>query len=65
MSLPDVREASSRGAVLLALEMIGEIKSIEKQTTPKGQEFKYNKKQHAIYAKARERHEHFYDLLCR
>jgi len=63
MSLPDVREASSRGAVLLALETIGKIESIEKVETPKGREFKFDKKRHAIYQKARERHQRFYDLL--
>ena len=63
MNLPDTREASSRGAVLLALEMIGKIESIEKQSTPKGREFKFDKKRNAIYRKARERHEKFYDLL--
>lgn len=63
MSLPDTREASSRGAVLLALEMIGKIESIEKQETPKGREFKFDKKRNAIYKKARERHEKFYNLL--
>jgi gluconokinase len=63
MSLPDVREASSRGAVLLALETIGKIKSIDKIATPKGREFKFDKKRHAIYKKARERHKKFYDLL--
>ncbi len=63
MSLPDVREASSRGAVLLALEMIGKIESIEKIATPKGREFKFDKKRNAIYRKARNRHEKFYKLL--
>lgn len=63
MSLPDVREASSRGAVLHALEMIGKIKSIEKIETSKGREFKFNKKRNAIYKKARERHKKFYHLL--
>jgi len=63
LSLPDVREASSRGAVLLALEMIGKIESIEKIETPKGREFKFDKKRHAIYKKARDRHEKFYELL--
>jgi sugar (pentulose or hexulose) kinase len=63
MCLPDVREASSRGAVLLALEMIGKIKSIEEIETPKGQEYKFNKKRNAIYKKARKRHENFYKLL--
>lgn len=63
MNLPDTREASSRGAVLLALETLGKIESIEKQETPKGREFKFDKKRNAIYKKARERHEKFYDLL--
>jgi gluconokinase len=63
MSLPDTREASSRGAVLLALETIGKIGSIEKTSTPKGQGFKFDKKRHAIYSKARVRHEKYYKLL--
>ena len=63
MSLPDVREASSRGAVLLALESLGKIESIEKQLTPKGRQFKFDKKRNAIYRKARDRHEKFYKLL--
>jgi gluconokinase len=63
MSLPDTREASSRGAVLLALETIGKIKSIEKQETPKGQQFKFDKKRSAVYKIARNRHEKFYRLL--
>lgn len=63
LSLPDVREASSRGAVLLALETIGKIESIEKQATPKGREFKFDKKRNAIYRKARTKHKKFYDIL--
>jgi len=63
MSLPDTREASSRGAVLLALEIIGKIKDIEEIATPKGREFKFNKKRNAIYKRARERHGRFYELL--
>ncbi len=63
MSLPDVREASSRGAVLLALEMTGKIESIEKRETPKGREFNFDKRRNTIYRKARTRHEKFYELL--
>ena len=63
MSLPDVREASSRGAVLLALETIGKIKSVENIATPKGKSFKFDKKQTAIYKKAQRRHQEFYNLL--
>ncbi len=65
LSLPDVREASSRGAVLHALEMISKIESIEKIGTPKGREFKFDKKRNAIYKKARQRHEKFYDVLVK
>lgn len=65
LTLPETQEASGRGAVLLALEAIGEIKSIADLQTPKGQSFKFNKKRHIIYRKARERHQHFYKLLCK
>jgi gluconokinase len=61
--LPDAPEASLRGAVLLALETIGKIESVEKITTPKGQKFNFNKKRNAIYRDARDRHERFYKLL--
>lgn len=63
MSLPDTREASSRGAVLLALETIGRIEGIEKIPTPKGKEFKHDKKQNAIFTKARKRHKAYYNQL--
>ncbi|HEY0049761.1 MAG TPA: gluconokinase, partial [Pyrinomonadaceae bacterium] len=63
LSLPDTREASSRGAVLLALETIGKIKNIEEIATPRGRKFNFDKKRSAIYRKARARHERFYNLL--
>lgn len=63
MSLPDVREASSRGAVLLALESIGKIEDISKLKTPTGAKFNVNKKRSRIYGQARKRHERFYNLL--
>lgn len=65
LNLPDTREASSRGAVLLALETIGKIESIENLKTPKGQGFKFDKERNAIYRKARERHQRFYEILCK
>jgi len=65
LSLPHTQEASGRGAVLLALEAIGNIESIEKIETPKGQKFKFDKKRNAIYKKARERHGKFYELLIK
>ena len=63
LSLPGTREASSRGAVLLALETIGKIKNIEEIAVPKGRKFNFDKKRNTIYRKARERHEKFYNLL--
>lgn len=65
MSLPDTREASSRGAVLLALESIGKIEDISDLKTPEGTKFSFNKKRHAIYQQARKRHNQFYDLLIK
>lgn len=63
MSLPDTHEASSRGAVLLALESIGKIEDISDLKTPEGTKFNFDKKRHATYQKARERHKKFYDFI--
>jgi len=63
MSLPDTREASSRGAVLLALETIGKIESIEKIPTPLGNKFTADKARRVVYAKARKRNEANYNLI--
>ncbi|HEV7643165.1 MAG TPA: gluconokinase [Pyrinomonadaceae bacterium] len=60
LSLPDTREASSRGAVLLALKTIGKIESIEEIETPPGQQFNFDKDRHEVYRQARARHEKFY-----
>lgn len=63
LNLPGTEEASSRGAVLLALETIGKIENIEKLPTPKGREFTFDKSRKAVYKKARERHGKFYQLV--
>ncbi len=63
LSLPDTREASSRGVVLLALEAIGKIDNIENIETPAGLRFTFDKKRHEIYRNARQRHEKFYKML--
>jgi gluconokinase len=63
LNLPDTREASSRGAVLLALETIGKIQAIEKIATPRGRQFKFDKGRHEIYRGARARHEDAYRKL--
>ena len=65
MSLPNTREASSRGAVLLALESIGKIEDISDLKTPEGTRFNFNKKRNKIYQEARKRHYQFYSLLIK
>ncbi len=62
MSLPDTREASSRGAVLLALETIGKIENIEELPTPVGAAFRSDPNRRSLYRKARRRHQEFYKL---
>jgi gluconokinase len=63
MNLPDTREASSRGVVLLASEDVGAIENIAELETPEGRKFTFNQENHEIYQKARKRHEKFYKLL--
>ncbi len=63
LSLPDTREASSRGAVLLALETIGKISDIEKIETPDGRAFKSRKDRQRAYSTARKKHDRYYSDL--
>jgi gluconokinase len=65
VSLPDAREASSRGAVLLALETIGKIESIEQIVTPKGNHFTSDKTRQSPYQKARKRGKEAYIKILR
>jgi gluconokinase len=58
-------EASMRGAVLLALESLGNIESIERISTAAGRTFKPDPKAHSIYKRARNRHQRYYDLFIR
>jgi gluconokinase len=58
-------EASSRGAALQALEVLGCIKSIEDAEVPVGATFEPNAQNHSIFEDARKRQEHLYDLLVR
>lgn len=60
LTLPDTLEASSRGAVLLALETIGNIDAVESAETPGGRNFRPSNKRNAVYQKALERHRHIY-----
>ena len=63
MTLPDTREASMRGAVLLALESTGRINKIEDVPTPSGKQFSADNSRKLIYAAARKRHQQAYNLL--
>ncbi len=65
LSLPDTREASSRGAVLLVLETIGKIDKLENVKTPRGEVFKFNKKNQKAYKAGRKMHEEIYGLLIK
>lgn len=49
LTLPDTREASSRGAVLHALETIRQTQTIERLVTPEGRSFKANRKRSQMY----------------
>lgn len=63
LSLPNTREASSRGAVLLALETIGKAESMEQISTPKGTLFTFRKTRHSAYGIARKNHRSMYNHL--
>ncbi len=63
LSLPDTREASSRGAVLLALETIGKMEDIEGIPTPNGIKFEFSNGKFTVYKRAKSRNEKYYNLL--
>lgn len=63
LTLPETREASMRGAVLLALETIGKIENIEDLRTPAGKQFAADKSRKAAYAGARKKHQDAYKSL--
>lgn len=63
MLLPDTREASSRGAVLLALATIGKMENIGQITTPEGRKFEFDQRKFGIYRAARSKNEKYYGLL--
>lgn len=63
--LPDTREASSRGAVLFALESTGKIKDLESLETPVGTAFTFNKKRHNKYRTAKAKYDKIYFALLK
>lgn len=58
-----VKEASSRGAALLALEALGFLDGIEEAEIPLGARFDPCPERHQRYRKALERHDRLYGLL--
>jgi gluconokinase len=63
MFLPDEREASSRGAVLYALEKAGIIKNVSEIESDAGQMFTPEAAKHEIYQQAKRKQENFYRKL--
>jgi gluconokinase len=63
VTLSRVAEASSRGAVLLALEAQGKIKSVSDIPAPAGGACEPDEALHAVYRRAAERQQKFYELL--
>ncbi|HEY0546456.1 MAG TPA: gluconokinase [Pyrinomonadaceae bacterium] len=61
--LSEAREASSRGAVLLALELAGKIKSITDVPALLGRTFEPDATRHARYRDGLERQQKFYERL--
>jgi gluconokinase len=61
--LSGVHEASSRGAVLLALEAEGVIKSVAEIDAPTSQTYEPDMARHASYRAALERQRKYYELL--
>lgn len=63
LTMTDAREASSRGAALLALEAMGEIKEIADFPIVRGARYEPNLENHARYRAAMRRQKILYDLL--
>ena len=57
------REASSRGAALLALEQLGAVENVETLPTPLGRTYEPNPAAHERYRAAQQRHRRYYRLL--
>ena len=63
IELSRAREASCRGAALLALETIGTIGSIETVHSGSGEVFEPDLTRHEVYARAIERQQAVYERL--
>ncbi len=62
VTISEVKEASSRGAALLALEALGELE-IEETEAPLGETFEPDPGRHEIYNEALERQRRLYDAV--
>jgi gluconokinase len=62
LAVSNTPEASMRGAVLLALESLGKIESIDSKESSRAQT-KFHPKCHEIYKKARKRHAEYYEQI--
>lgn len=60
-----VPEASLRGAVLLALETLGNIENIEQVSPLGGRVFEPDTDNHAMYQRALRQHKRYYDLIIK
>lgn len=63
VELADVPEATGRGAALLALEALGEIKNIADAPAPPFEVYEPDPARHAIYREAAARQQKFYETL--
>lgn len=63
LTMTDAREASSRGAALLALEAMGAIKDISDFPIVRGRRYEPNFENHLLYREAMRRQQRIYDLL--
>lgn len=63
LTISGVRESSSRGAALLALEAIGKIKSIADAPAPLAETYEPDMARHARYRAGQERQQKLYELL--
>jgi gluconokinase len=65
IELSTIKEASCRGAALLALEALGKIDSIETIDLELGQAFEPDMMRHAVYAQAIDRQQGLYEQLIK
>jgi gluconokinase len=63
LTLSGVREASSRGAALLALELAGKIGNVAAVPAPSGETYQPDMARHALYRRGLERHQKIYERL--